>query len=103
MKIRTLKELAPVATASIKHSPTSSQIVINPHTEGPGASVFLICIHPVFNKKVSGMLKSRKNSLKKQTSIRTKLRYDINMDLLKREFNNYISMLRIIMEKADNI
>lgn len=72
MKTKTLKDLAPVATASIKHSPTSSQTVINTQTEGPGASVFLICTHPVFNKKVSGMLKSRKNSLKKQSKHQNK-------------------------------
>ena len=100
-----LNPLLPIITTNIKHSPTPSQINTNPHTKDLFTSVPIThTAYPAFSKKLQTVPKDEKKStLKRQALIRTRLKYDTDVGIIKQGHQiTMINMLKALTEKVDN-
>lgn len=72
-----MKPLTPTATVNTKHSPTSNQTEINPHTNSlcePVSNTQYKMF--IFQEKIQSMKNVRKKNLRRQNSTITRPRYD---------------------------
>lgn len=93
------------ATANNKHSATAGQINIKPSTVVLFTIVLVIEYIISHHKKFQSMLEDEKNTIwREKSSVKTRLRYDTNLESSDREFKmSMINMLRPLMTKVDNI